>query len=342
MRKAKFNKNLHFDEMNNTLTYNIPALIYVFAVLLVVTGFWNLFSELTARPTLSAATVSVALVMLFSIIISNGYMICAVFMISMLSSVHYLLFAETIAYPIIVWATLIYETIAMVWIGLIVFWFRSFSRIDYTIQDRHTLVVLKRMNRQGMWELPRVAVVALFLKLTFRSMQPEHFAKDLLPIFKRQGKFIYDLLIKKKARYIIELGTSHGFSTIHLAAAAKENQGKVITTELLPNKAQLATENFKQAHVEKYIELREGDALETLKNVPSGIDFLLLDGWKEGYLPVLKLLEPKLRKGTLIYIDNARYKSVRPCLEYVINSDRYSIVSHKDDWGRSALSKFIG
>jgi predicted O-methyltransferase YrrM len=62
----------------------------------------------------------------------------------------------------------------------------------------------------------------------------------------------------------------------------------------------------------------DGDALETLPtHVTGSAGFVLLDGWKDLYLPVLRLLQPQLAPGTLVIGDDAELKSVQPYLEYV-------------------------
>jgi len=89
--------------------------------------------------------------------------------------------------------------------------------------------------------------------------------------------------------------------------------------------------------------LREGDALVTLKDAPDGIDFLLLDGWNDLYLPLLQLLEPKFKPGTLIYTDNASFKSAQPFLKYLQNNPKkYATKRLQDDKGGSELTEFIG
>ena len=73
-----------------------------------------------------------------------------------------------------------------------------------------------------------------------------------------------------------------------------------------PSKAARARGNFAAGGLADLIELREGDALETLaQDLPDPIDLVLLDGAKGLYTPVLKLLEEHLRPGTLIVADNA-------------------------------------
>jgi predicted O-methyltransferase YrrM len=126
-----------------------------------------------------------------------------------------------------------------------------------------------------------------------------------IPVSRDVGQWLYMMVRASRSKHVVEFGTSFGISTLFLAAALKDNGGgKVITTEQEPNKARRAREHFAEAGLSEFIELREGDARETLRDVTSGIDFVLLDGWKGLYLPVLELIEPKLRPGTLIVADD--------------------------------------
>jgi predicted O-methyltransferase YrrM len=52
------------------------------------------------------------------------------------------------------------------------------------------------------------------------------------------------------------------------------------------------------------IDLRVGDALETLKHLQPNVSVVFLDGWKNIYLPVLRLLEPVLLPGALVVADD--------------------------------------
>jgi predicted O-methyltransferase YrrM len=116
------------------------------------------------------------------------------------------------------------------------------------------------------------------------------------------------------ARNIVEFGTSFGLSTLHLAAALKDNGGgRVIGSEFEPSKVQRARENMRAAELSDFVDIREGDALETLaRDMPPSIDLVLLDGAKSLYVKVLTLLEPRLRPGALLVADNADM-----CPEYV-------------------------
>jgi predicted O-methyltransferase YrrM len=134
--------------------------------------------------------------------------------------------------------------------------------------------------------------------------QAARFKDVYIPISRAQGRFLYLVARSLGARRIVEFGTSFGISTIYGAAAARDNGGMVIGSELEPGKHRAACANLAEAGLGAYAEVRLGDALETLADVPPPIDLVLLDGWKELYLPMLKLLAPKLRTGAVVLADN--------------------------------------
>ncbi len=117
---------------------------------------------------------------------------------------------------------------------------------------------------------------------------------------------------------VIEFGTSFGISTLHLAAAVRDNgAGRVITTELSRDKIAAARRTFTETGLDDVITVLEGDARETLSGIDGSADFVLLDGWKELCLPVLRLLEPHLQPGTLVVADDVALSSLQPYLSYV-------------------------
>ncbi len=143
-----------------------------------------------------------------------------------------------------------------------------------------------------------------------------------IPVSPDAGRFLYALTRAAKHGAVVEFGTSLGISTIYLAAAIRDRgEGTVIATELHSGKAQRARENLRAAGLLEHVNLREGDALETLRDVSSGVTFLFLDGWKKLYLPVLKLMEPALEPGALVAADDLDlFPEVhKPYLAYVRN-----------------------
>jgi predicted O-methyltransferase YrrM len=119
------------------------------------------------------------------------------------------------------------------------------------------------------------------------------------------GDLLATLVHATRARTVVEFGTSFGVSTVFLAAALRDSGGgTVITTELEPTKAAVAAANLHRAGLDDLVDLRVGDARETLATVPGPVDLLLLDGWSELYLPVLQVVEPRLRPGALVIADD--------------------------------------
>lgn len=128
-----------------------------------------------------------------------------------------------------------------------------------------------------------------------------------LAVSRDTAKLLYMLARSCRATAIVEFGTSFGVSTLHLAAALRDNGGgQLISTEFEPTKVAQASANLAAASLDDLVEIRSGDAIETLKKgLPDRIDFVLLDGAKGLYPKILSLLESRLRPGALVVADNA-------------------------------------
>lgn len=160
-------------------------------------------------------------------------------------------------------------------------------------------------------------------KSIFRPMQPSDFKDAYLSISKEQGEGLKRLVQENNIKNIVEFGTSFGISTLFLAQGVMETGGRIITTELIEPKAQKAIENFEKAGVNDLIEVRIGDAMETLKKHHEPIDLLFLDGWKDLYLPLFQMLEPNFHAQTIIYVDNADMAESRAFLKIVGQNSKY-------------------
>jgi predicted O-methyltransferase YrrM len=130
-----------------------------------------------------------------------------------------------------------------------------------------------------------------------------------LAVSRPTGALLYLLARGCRARTIVEFGTSFGISTLHLAAALRDNGGgHLITSEFEPSKVARARENLTAGGLIDLVEFREGDALQTLSvDLPETIDLLLLDGAKSLYSEILSLVESRLRPGAFIVADNSDY-----------------------------------
>jgi predicted O-methyltransferase YrrM len=141
--------------------------------------------------------------------------------------------------------------------------------------------------------------------------QADAFAELYIPVSPEGGRLLYTLVRASRPATVVEFGTSFGISTIHLAAAVRDNAaagdnpaGRVISTELNAAKIAQARANLAEAGLADLVTILEGDALETLAGLPGPVGFVLLDGWKDLYLPVLRLLEPRLAPGALVVADD--------------------------------------
>jgi predicted O-methyltransferase YrrM len=103
-------------------------------------------------------------------------------------------------------------------------------------------------------------------------------AGHFLSVSPRYGRFLYVIARAYKATRIVEFGTSMGVSTIYLAAALRDNGGgQLIGSELEPAKVARARAHLEAAGFADLVDIREGDALETLKDVGGEVDLALID-----------------------------------------------------------------
>ncbi len=187
--------------------------------------------------------------------------------------------------------------------------------------------VLDGLHDAARWDLlrfvglaPRLAIGFLKRKDRSEILTPSVMRNAFIPVSRESGMLLYLTARAIRATRIVEFGTSFGISTLYLAAAVRDNGGGVVIgTEIEASKHERAVANLREAGLGDLVEVRLGDALQTLKDVPDPIDLIFLDGWKGLYLPVLELLKPKLRAGGIVLADNILdfKKALRPYVEYM-------------------------
>src|ERR1700741_4100267 len=107
-----------------------------------------------------------------------------------------------------------------------------------------------------------------------------------LPVTPEAGRLLYALVRATRPTTVVEFGMSFGISAVHLASAVRDNGiGRVVTTELSATKIASAKQTFAETGLDDQITILEGDALSTLADVEGPVEFVLLDGWKDLYLP---------------------------------------------------------
>ncbi|KAH8811128.1 S-adenosyl-L-methionine-dependent methyltransferase [Xylogone sp. PMI_703] len=178
----------------------------------------------------------------------------------------------------------------------------------------HVLSLLDRLHKES--SAQEAALGTYFNSENFDVLMRDKF----IALDQDKCQFVYQLARATGARNIVEIGTSFGVSTIYLALAVGSNieknggTGKVIGTEYEKTKAERARGYWNEAGdelVTRHIDLREGDLRETLKeNIPT-VDLVLLDIWAPVALPALKLLEPHMRPGAVVILDNSITSATR-------------------------------
>jgi predicted O-methyltransferase YrrM len=195
-----------------------------------------------------------------------------------------------------------------------------------TLTDTHgdprVAAALDRMFAEAARDDAAFARLATELPGDFTSLtaqeQADAAAPIYMPVSATGGQLLYNLVRAARPATVVEFGTSYGISTLHLAAAVRDNgTGRVVTTELNRDKAAAARRTFAETGLDDLVTVLEGDARETLADLSGPIGFVLLDGWKDLCLPVLRLLEPHLAPGALVVADDVVLEGLRPYLEYV-------------------------
>ena len=135
----------------------------------------------------------------------------------------------------------------------------------------------------------------------------------MLAITKETGELLSMILRLKNAKNMLEVGTSTGYSTIWCAEAISENSGKIITIEQNQDKIKRANENFQKAELSDIITIKEGKAINILKELnmkdenQDSFDFVLIDADKENIKEYFDLILPMVVIGGVIVSDNMLY-----------------------------------
>jgi predicted O-methyltransferase YrrM len=129
----------------------------------------------------------------------------------------------------------------------------------------------------------------------------------LLPIGQAAGAVLHALILASRPKRILELGTSYGYSTLILADAARAVGAKLITMELADFKQDHARKMIAKSGLSAQVDFRLGDAVALIEADAGQFDFILLDIWKELYVPCLEAFYPKLSPEAIIAADNMIY-----------------------------------
>ena len=150
-------------------------------------------------------------------------------------------------------------------------------------------------------------------------------SKSFIPIIgPKKGKILEAAVRERKPKLVLEVGTLVGYSAI-LMARFLPKDGRIISIEMDRNSAEIARRNIGKAGFSGKTEVIVGDAKHVIPRFNEFFDLVFIDATKEEYLTYLKLVEAKLRRGSVVVADNAGIFADRLAeyLAYVRNSGKY-------------------
>jgi predicted O-methyltransferase YrrM len=136
------------------------------------------------------------------------------------------------------------------------------------------------------------------------AQEPDH-SRKMLNLEPATAEIVSILAQGARARRVLEIGTSNGYSTIWLAASVGPVGGRVISIDRSPGKHQMAEDNLRQVGLLEHVELRLGDAAQVIQTLPGPFDFVFFDADRISAPAQLSLVLPKLDRPALILADNA-------------------------------------
>lgn len=146
-------------------------------------------------------------------------------------------------------------------------------------------------------------------------------ARRYMSVDPEDGLFFYRLTLQLRAKRVLEIGTSAGYSGGWFAMALKKTGGRLITLEIDPERHAAALKNFAAMGVLDVVDARLANALVEVARIDGPFDIVFIDAWKPDYLRYYELVLPKVRPGGAILAHNTRNAAftLRPFLERIQN-----------------------
>jgi len=128
-------------------------------------------------------------------------------------------------------------------------------------------------------------------------------ASSLKAVAPEVGELLYLLVVQKRATTLVEFGTSHGYSTLYLAAAAAQTGGHVHSVDVMPEKTAFATSNLEAAGLGERVTLVTSDGSDFAATLPNAVDFVLVDYPIPAFVPAFPSLRQRMVSGCFLFVD---------------------------------------
>ena len=164
--------------------------------------------------------------------------------------------------------------------------------------------------------------------IEFRNEFIKNFHRTGLNTTPGDAMMLRILVESSGAKRGIEVGSSTGFGAINMGIAFERTGGHLYTLEIDPKSAEVCRDNLEKVGLENTVTCIQGDALKTLPTLEGQFDFIFIDALKSDYLKYLKLVETKLKPGSVIVADNViqSARAMKDFLDYIQNSPDYNTV----------------
>jgi len=146
---------------------------------------------------------------------------------------------------------------------------------------------------------------------------------------RKDGEFLHLLVKATRAKNVLELGTSHGFSAIWMGLGLEETGGRLTTIEIDRERYDLARRHVGEAGLSQRVNCIKGDAHVEVSKLEGPFDFVFMDADKEGQMDYFKKLFPKkLVPGGILLVHNAirQTHSMRDYLEMIRNHPEFDTI----------------
>ena len=128
--------------------------------------------------------------------------------------------------------------------------------------------------------------------------------RGMMNVAPQEGEYLSELVKKLKAKRVLEIGTSNGYSGIWLALGLRETGGKLLTLDIDAGRRSLAVKNFRATGLDDIVESRLVDALQALPTLQGPFELVFIDAWKADYKKYLDLTLPMVPSGGVIAAHN--------------------------------------
>ncbi|MEW6776145.1 MAG: O-methyltransferase [Bdellovibrionota bacterium] len=138
--------------------------------------------------------------------------------------------------------------------------------------------------------------------------------EDIPVVSEDVGEFLYLLIASARPKRIVECGTAIGMSTLHMARALSGHRisGKIDTLDVSEERHRRAKNYLGRAGVARYVSFHTQPAVDYLRRDKKSVDLLFLDAVKEEYKDYVRLALPRMKRGSLIVVDNVLWHGFVP------------------------------